>query len=487
MAGIVSSLASGVAAPYRRLLAEPVLRRLAVADACARLPQAMLSITVLLTVALHASMTVAGLALAGYTLGQACTAPARGRLADRRGLFAVAAICAAGYAVALTGLLAASVARAPAAALIATAAVAGLLTPPLSPGVRSLWSAHAAATLRQAAFALDAAVFDLAYITGPVLASALATGIAPAAALGVLLLLTGVAVAAVAGQVGAAPARQQEPPARRDCTRPAGHQPGHPVSPASAAPEPEQPAPAGPGVSPARPACASSAQGSLFPGREQAGTAGPGAGPAAGHRAGNSAGRLRRPSWPAPLRAAGLRRLLLTAALVNAALSATEVGLTSYVRDHHALWASGPLLAGVSAGSILGSLIIGVRPLPGGPARRLTLLLAAYAAGLAGLAAAGLYPPLLAVAAPLAGLCLGPTLATLFSAAGSAVPRGGTEAQAWLNSIMNGGAAAGAAIAGLTSAVPGLALALAAGIATAAAASAAIAGARATRAARLAA
>jgi MFS family permease len=414
----VSITGSGLAAPYRRLLAEPALRRLAVADACARLPQAMLSLTVLLTVALHASMTVAGLALAGYTLGQACTAPVRGRLADRRGLLAVAAVCAAGYAAALTGLLAASALIAPAAALIATATAAGVLTPPLSPGVRSLWSALAGTTLRQAAFALDAAVFDLAYITGPVLASALATGIAPAAAISVLLLLTAVAVAAVSGP------------------------PGRPAA-AAAGPEPD-------------------------------GQAGAGAIRAPEPAAATMAARPWRPCWPGPLRSAALRRLLLTAALVNAALSATEVALTSYVRDHHALWASGPLLAGVSAGSILGSLLIGVRPLPGGPARRLTMLLCAYAAGLVVLAAAGIYPPLLAAAAPLAGLCLGPTLATVFSAAGGAVPRGGTEAQAWVNSIMNGGAAAGAAAAGLTSAVPGLGLALAAGVAMAAAASAAI-------------
>jgi hypothetical protein len=39
-----------------------------------------------------------------------------------------------------------------------------------------------AGALRHAAFALDAAVFDLAYITGPVLASSLAAGVAPAAA-----------------------------------------------------------------------------------------------------------------------------------------------------------------------------------------------------------------------------------------------------------------------------------------------------------------
>ena len=65
------------------------------------------------------------------------------------------------------------------------------------------------------------------------------------------------------------------------------------------------------------------------------------------------------------------------------------------------------------------------------------------------LTAAGLYPPLLAVAAPLAGLFLGPVLATLFSGAAAAAPSGsGTETQAWLNSIMNGGAAAGAAATG---------------------------------------
>ena len=98
------------------------------------------------------------------------------------------------------------------------------------------------------------------------------------------------------------------------------------------------------------------------------------------------------------------------------------------------------------------------------------------------LTAAGLYAPLLAVAAPLAGLCLGPTLATLFGAAAAAAPRGsGTETQSWLNSIMNGGAAAGAAMAGLASARPVLALGLAAATAVAAAASAVLSAAGATR------
>jgi hypothetical protein len=126
----------------------------------------------------------------------------------------------------------------------------------------------------------------------------------------------------------------------------------------------------------------------------------------------------------------------------------------------------------------------GARTSPG----RLPRLLTCYAGGLAVLTAAGFCPPLLAVAAPLAGLFLGPVLATLFSGAAAAAPSGsGTETQAWLNSIMNGGAAAGAAAAGalLGSPVLGgagaravLTLALACALALGAAVSAAVGGAR---------
>ena len=134
-----------VAASYRGLFAQPLLRRLAVADVCARLPQGMVTVTLLLVAVQHASMTVAGLVVAGYTLGQATTGPLRGRLADRRGLVPVAVFCALGYALALAALLAGSMAAAPAAVLIAAAAAAGLVNPPLSPGMRSLWSTWAGA------------------------------------------------------------------------------------------------------------------------------------------------------------------------------------------------------------------------------------------------------------------------------------------------------------------------------------------------------
>jgi MFS family permease len=379
------------------LLGDPVLRGLAVADVCARLPQGMVSITLLLVAAVHASMTTAGLVVAGYTLGQAVTGPLRGRLADQYGLARVCATCVGFYLLALICLLAGSLARSPAGLLVAAAAAAGLVVPPLSPGMRSLWSAYTAGSLRHAAFALDAAVFDLAYITGPVLASSLAAGVAPAAAVGVLLALTGAAVVIVGAR--------------------------------------------------SRPGDAGQA-------RRQA--------------------RARRPATGA-LNSPALRRLLVTGVLVNLALSATEVALTGYVRQHHALWASGPLLAEVSVGSIAGSLFLGARTSAAETAdgaRRLSRLLARYGLGLATLTAASLYAPLVAVAAPLAGLCLGPSLATLFGLASSAAPDGeGTEAQAWLSSVMNGGAAAGAALAAATASRPVLSLGVAA---VAAAASSAV-------------
>ena len=332
-------------AGYRGLFAQPVLRRLAIADVCARLPQGMVSLTLLLVAAQHASMTVAGLVVAGYTLGQAATGPARGRLADRRGLVPVAAVCAAGYALALAALLAGALAAAPAGVLIGTATVAGLVNPPLSPGLRSLWSVHTPARLTPTAFALDAAVFDLAYITGPVLASGLATGLAPAAAVAVLLALTGAALIAIAGP-SSQPQRREPPATTRSRF--------------------------GPLRSAAR-----GAPGAVRSARRE---------PPATTR-----------SRFGPLRSAALRRLLIIAALTNAALSATEVALTAYARYHHALWASGPLLAEISIGSIVGSVFLANRGQP------LSRLLAGYAIGLTVLTAAALYAPLLAVATPLAG------------------------------------------------------------------------------------
>jgi MFS family permease len=361
---------------YRALLGRADLRRLAGIDVCARLPQGMVSITLLLVASQHGAFATAGLVVGGYTLGQALTAPLRGRLADRLGLRAVVPVCLTAYLAALIALGVTARVHPIPVLLVGTALAAGLCTPPLSPAMRGLWARRTPGPLRPAGFALDAAVFDLAMIAGPALASVLATGLSPTTALVALLALTTVAATLMS--------RQPRDPTPRV-----------------------------------------------------------------------AAGRL------GALRSPALRRLLVTAALVNLALSAVEVSLTAYVRDHHATWAAGPLLAGVSIGSIAGSLLLGSgRASKAGLARLTT----GYLVGLAVLTAATLFAPLLAVAAPLAGLCLGPTLATLFTSAADAAPAGtATEAQSWINTIMSGGASLGAVVAGLTAANPMLGIAIATG------------------------
>jgi MFS family permease len=361
---------------YRALLGRADLRRLAGIDVCARLPQGMVSITLLLVASQHGAFATAGLVVGGYTLGQALTAPLRGRLADRLGLRAVVPVCLTAYLAALIALGVTARVHPIPVLLVGTALAAGLCTPPLSPAMRGLWARRTPGPLRPAGFALDAAVFDLAMIAGPALASVLATGLSPTTALVALLALTTVAATLMS--------RQPRDPTPRV-----------------------------------------------------------------------AAGRL------GALRSPALRRLLVTAALVNLALSAVEVSLTAYVRDHHATWAAGPLLAGVSIGSIAGSLLLGSgRASKAGLARLTT----GYLVGLAVLTAATLFAPLLAVAAPLAGLCLGPTLATLFTSAADAAPAGtATEAQSWINTIMSGGASLGAVVAGLTAANATLGIAIATG------------------------
>src|SRR6266699_1490674 len=152
------------------------------------------------------------------------------------------------------------------------------------------------------------------------------------------------------------------------------------------------------------------------------------------------------------MRSAALRRLLVTAALTNVALSATEVSLTAYARDHDALWASGPLLAAVSAGSIAGSLLLGARRPPGGRAS------APVPAGSSG--------PRPGAAAEAGGGCGA-------RAAARPAPRGGYSRR--LPRLLAGYALG---LAGLTASRPVLGLALAAGAAVAAAASAAAIGRR---------
>lgn len=151
-----------------------------------------------------------------------------------------------------------------------------------------------------------------------------------------------------------------------------------------------------------------------------------------------------------PLTSPAVRALLLTVAGIGGGFGAIEVALPAYVEGQGARpAAAGVLLAVWSAGSIVGGLVYGGLHLRTPPRRQLPVLVAALAVGtLLPLLAGG--PVLMGVALFFYGLAIAPFSACNSVLLGEAAPRGTTtEAFAWNSSMIFGGAAMGAALAGL--------------------------------------
>lgn len=169
---------------YRALVAQPAARRLLTALAVAWTSFGGVSLAVLLAVrGSTGSYADAGAAAAGFSLGSALLAPARGRLVDRRG-GRVLPVLACGYATALVLLAALARVDVSAWALVAAAAVAGASAPPLVASARGAWSRLVDASLLRRAYAATSAVGDAAMVGAPAVAGVLCAW-SPAAALGV--------------------------------------------------------------------------------------------------------------------------------------------------------------------------------------------------------------------------------------------------------------------------------------------------------------
>jgi predicted MFS family arabinose efflux permease len=140
------------------------------------------------------------------------------------------------------------------------------------------------------------------------------------------------------------------------------------------------------------------------------------------------------------LRSGAVRTLVLVMGAVGAVFGATELGVTAAAGS-----SAGPLLGVWGAGSLLGGVWLARR----GGVVALTPLLAALAAGHAGLALVASAPVALAAVLLLAGAAIAPTYATVYRLVEGAAPAGTvTEAFAWLATAVSVGAALGAAAAG---------------------------------------
>jgi predicted MFS family arabinose efflux permease len=147
----------------------PGIKPLYLASILGRLPVGALGLVLLLrTREMTGSYAAGGLVAAGYGLALAIGSPLQGRLIDRHGQGDVLILSSLVSAAALAGFAALSDGSATVVAL-AIAVVAGAALPPLNSCLRALLAAVIPPDLRHRAFALDATMFELVYIAGPML------------------------------------------------------------------------------------------------------------------------------------------------------------------------------------------------------------------------------------------------------------------------------------------------------------------------------
>lgn len=361
---------------YRALRAVPGFWRIAATGMLSKLPSGMAPLSLLLLISRHHSYGIAGLALSCSAIGQALTAPLRGRLVDRCSHRPVLLCCLTGQVGAIALLVVVRKQGSP-LRLLALATLLGASAPPVAVMMRTVWQGAAARVLGPA-MALDSAMTGAALMIGPALAGWLSVSVSPVAPFLTLAVLSAGAVWSLLGL---------------------------PVTP--------------------RPV-----------------TRGPGAG---------------------PLRSAPLRRLLAVNGLFVYAVTGMDVVLPSYAREHGAAAYAGWCLGALSVGSVVGGLALGAVPaLPGGPGRRVGVLLCVFAAGAGALAcAARVSPPVVLLVCPVAGLAIGSVFAALRTTGGDLAPPGRvTETMSWLSTLDLAGGAVGAAVFAQVAVVAGSGTAL---------------------------
>lgn len=199
---------------YLAVLRRPAVALALGASVVGRLHESMIAFGVILVVTADGSYADAGWVLAAYGAGGMVAAPVSARLADRLGHRPVLAVTAVGHAVAVLAL-----ARG-AGPVLPVAVVAGLLTPPLTPALRSTLPRLVGDDLRLTAFALESTVQEVIFVAGPVVAAGVAWLAGTEAALLVAASTTVLGVAGylvAVGRVGSG-ARSGEPagaPVRR--------------------------------------------------------------------------------------------------------------------------------------------------------------------------------------------------------------------------------------------------------------------------------
>lgn len=162
---------------YRHLWAIEGAPTLLVGGIVARVGQGVTVVAWLLLIRqTRGSFSEAAVVTSIIALTTALAAPIVGRMADRLSASRVLPWCTILYVASQLGLLAAVLTDAPIAMLMAIAAVTGAAFPPVSAALRATWSMVTAPEtehggLQRTAMAAESALFELAFVLGPLLLS----------------------------------------------------------------------------------------------------------------------------------------------------------------------------------------------------------------------------------------------------------------------------------------------------------------------------
>ena len=166
-----------MATSYRTILTHPGARSFTTAGLIARFPMSMVGIATILAVEeLYGSYTAAGLVSAANFVAMAVGAPILARCVDRYGQSRVMLPAVLVSSLSLVGLVLAAAMRTHLGVLAALSALAGGLAGSMGSLVRARWTAMLTRPEEvHAAFSLEAALDETAFMIGPVLATALCT------------------------------------------------------------------------------------------------------------------------------------------------------------------------------------------------------------------------------------------------------------------------------------------------------------------------
>lgn len=169
---------------YRDVLARPGATRFSAAGVVARMPMSMVGIGIVLMIStLYGSYGLAGRVSAAYLVAQAACTPLLARLVDTHGQAVVMRPATVVAALAMTALVVATSLHAPPAWLYAAAVLTGASLGSFGSMVRARWTYVLGPDVQRlhTAYSWESALDEAVFIVGPILATLLATAVAPAA------------------------------------------------------------------------------------------------------------------------------------------------------------------------------------------------------------------------------------------------------------------------------------------------------------------